>query len=113
MRIYLASVYNAFTLTEKEANVNKVIEVAVELIQRGYNVFVPHLTHYVDMKARELGISISNKRWIDLDLEWLSFCDAMLVLSNSPGVEREIGFAKDYDIPIFYSVKELKEQYGI
>jgi len=107
MKVYIAAPYSAETPELIEANVDKVLAVAVRLTEKGYSVFVPHLTHHVDLKAKEMGIDIPHDEWVRLDLEWLANCDAMLVLDLSPGVRREIQFAKRHSIPLCDSLDQL------
>jgi hypothetical protein len=40
-------------------------------------------------------------------LEWLKKCDAILYYASSPGADRELEFAKENGIAVFFSIKEL------
>ncbi len=95
MRIYVAGKYQG----EVKRNVSAACEAGLELIRAGYDPFIPHLAHYI-------GGDIPEERWKKWGLNWLSSCDGMVVLSNSPGVEREIKRAEELDIPIF-TLEEL------
>lgn len=108
MKVYIAGPYNADTLEQIETNVDRVLRYAVVLSQHGYSVFVPHLTHYIDQKAKEMGIELPNDKWVELDLPWLEVCDAMLVTGKSKGVRSEVEFAAEHGIPICYSLEDLK-----
>ena len=101
MKVYIASPYTAPTPEEVEANVNKVLKVAVRLINEGYNVYVPHLSHYIEQVSKEMSVEISHDKWVDLDTDWLAHCDAMLVLGLSPGVIAEIEFAIAHGISVY------------
>ena len=100
--IYIAAPYMSPTLEGKVANVNRVLGIAAYLSAKGYHLFVPHLMHYIDLRAQELGLDIPDNTWVELDLAWLEKCDALLVLELSPGVQREIEFARRHNIPVYY-----------
>jgi hypothetical protein len=108
-RIYIASPYKAETQQQIQENVDKVLLCAIALIQKGYSVFIPHLSHYTDLKAKEIGEEVPHEKWIELDLEWLKCCNAMLVLGISLGVKSEIEFAREHSIPVYYSFKDLTD----
>ena len=49
---------------------------------------------------------------MELDIEWLSVCDALLRLpGNSSGAEAEVEFARSNSIPVFYNINQLKEYF--
>jgi hypothetical protein len=54
------------------------------------------------------GVITSEKKLKANSLELLSRCDAMLVIDISPGVKKEIKFAKKRGIPVFYDIESLK-----
>lgn len=107
VRIYIAAPYQAENIDLIQANIDKVLTIAVRLTKGGYSVFVPHLTHYIDLKAKEMGIEIDNNTWVELDLAWLVQSDVMLVLGLSPGVEREIEFALEHKILVIWDLNKL------
>jgi len=107
MKVYIAGPYSAKTPRCTELNVSQAIMIGVKLIELGFTVFVPHLSHYLDRKAESIGINIPYDKWIEMDLEWLKHCDVMLVLGYSPGVYQEIKFAVLHRIPMVRSVNEL------
>lgn len=90
MRVYVAGKYKGHV----KQNVLKACEAGLQLIKAGHDPFIPHLAYYIDGEVPE-------KIWKKWGLNWLSKCDAMIVISHSRGVEREIKRAKELDIPIF------------
>ena len=103
MIIYLASPYTNGDIAQ---NIKKVIGYADRLFEMGHTPFIPHLAflwHLISPKPVSF--------WYAYDLIWLSFCDALLRLpGESIGADKEVQFAKDNCIPVYYSVGELDEQ---
>lgn len=106
-RIYLASRYSASTRERRVLNVERAMAVGAILLRKGYQPLVPVISHYLDEFANLTGDPISYNRWMEWALTWVKQCEAVLVISMSPGVEREIECALENKIPIFYSISEL------
>lgn len=107
MIVYVSGKYSAPTEKERQGNTNLAVAAGVELEKRGYHAIIPHLSHYLDIRAKETGIVIDYETWMHHSLFLLSVCDAMLVISDSPGVQREIEFAKRHKIPIYYYTENI------
>ena len=106
-KIYVAGRYSAPAEMEREFNVETAKRVGVLLEQKGHHAIVPHLSHYLDLQAKAMGVEIPYEDWIRHGLEQLSMCDAMLVISESPGVKREIEFAEEHHIPFYYRIEDI------
>lgn len=104
IKVYIASPY---TLGDVAVNVKRQIDVADELILLGFAPYVPlysHFQHMVHPRPYET--------WIKLDLEWVKVCDCLLRLEGeSSGADKEVEFARKNGIPVFYSFRELIDQY--
>jgi hypothetical protein len=109
MFIYIAGRYSAESEMERSFNVETAMRFGVEVEKQGHHAVIPHLSHYVDSQARAMGVIIDYEKWIQHGLEQLSMCDAMLVISESPGVRREIQFAKERHIPIYYRIEDIHD----
>ena len=100
MKVYIAAPY---TMGDVGQNIKRVIDCADALCRRGHTPFVPHLTHLWHL--------ISPKPpsfWYAYDLLWLDLCDALLQLpGESLGADKEVEYAKEHFIPVYYSVEEL------
>lgn len=75
---------------------------ACQLLQKKIHVFSP-ITHNIPIT--EMGIEGTWENWSSYDLGMLSRCDKLLVLEldgwkESKGVQGEIAFAKEHQIPI-------------
>lgn len=108
MKIYVAAPYTAASREEVEKNVTRAIDAGIELLKRGHVPFIPHLTHYVELRAQERDIPITYDEYLDWDREWLDLCDALVYLGRSKGVDIEIARADELGIPIFASVEEVE-----
>lgn len=106
MKIYVAGPYTAPTPEQVLANVNEAIRIGVELIEKGHTPFIPHLTHYVEMWQIENGAEnrLGYEDYLAWDLSWLAECDAIYVIARSPGVDRELAYAKSVEMPVFYAL---------
>jgi hypothetical protein len=107
IKIYIAGAYSAPTWEGKQNNTDKAIEVGVQLILKGHNPLIPHLTHYIDKMAINKGINITWEKWMKIDDEWLCLCDALLLISNSRGANIELERAKQLNKIIYYSLEEI------
>ena len=103
MRVYVAGPYTASSEDEILRNVQTAIDAALEIYSKGHRPYVPHLTHYIDKRAKEIGLEISRedfvRRW---DAPWLALCDALLYLADSPGAREELEAAQGAGMKVFY-----------
>ncbi|HZO99857.1 MAG TPA: DUF4406 domain-containing protein [Terriglobia bacterium] len=108
LRIYVAGPYTADTEDERVKNVKKAIDGAITLYRKGHSPYIPHLTHWVDKRAKELGIAITRedyvRRW---DIPWIEVCDALLLLADSPGAKKELIAAEKLRKQIFGTADEV------
>lgn len=107
MIIYISGPYTADTVEGKLQNTQNTIDVGIELIRKGHTVIIPHLSHYTDMRAQELGIDISWETWMKQDLELLERCDALYFIGESRGANLEREKALDWGLPVYYSLEEV------
>ncbi len=102
LRIYVAGPYTADSECKILDNVRSAIDASLKLYQKGHLPYVPHLTHYIDKRAQELGVQIPRedyvRRW---DMPWLELCDAVLFLAESPGAIEEVQVARRMGKTVF------------
>ena len=104
-KIYLASPYS---LGDMATNVRISMEAANELINEGFAPYCPLLSHF-----QQLSFPQEYDIWMSLDLEWISVCDAMLRLpGESSGADREVEFARNNSIPVFYDLRVMIEYFN-
>ena len=105
MIVYVSGPYSKGDVGE---NIRRACLAGDELLEKGYIPFIPHLSHLYHL--------ISPKpwaMWLKLDLEYLSFCHAVLRLpGESTGADIEVKQAKEWFIPVYYSVSELEVEKG-
>lgn len=105
-KIYIASPY---TLGDKEYNVRRQIECADILMDKNFCIFTPLLSHYHNQIFER-----SYESWMKQDFEWIKVCDGLIRLSGeSIGADLEVQFAKDNNIPVFYSINECINYFKI
>lgn len=98
--VYIASPY---TLGDKEKNVIESLQVADSLLDAGYSPYAPLLTHY-----QAQNFPRPENDWLAHDIKWLKRCDCLLRLpGESKGADAEVAFAKENNIPVYYSLFEL------
>lgn len=109
MRIFISSPYsNGDTITDPailEANVNRSIDMAEALAQRGHASFVPLLFHYWHKLYPH-----DHDFWMQQCLAWLSVSDAMLRLDgHSAGASIEERAAKEIGMMVYYSIDDVPD----
>jgi len=115
MRIYVAGPYspktkNTHTAVQEVAhNVDKAIEVAVKLIEKGHYPFVPHLSHYIHVNpacTKDYG-----NWYYDFDNSFLiHWAEALFYIEPSFGADNEVKLAMKLGLPVFYSLDEVPNE---
>lgn len=104
--IYISGPYTGKTPEETIANVVEAEAMGVEVMKLGCVPLVPHtMTREWDR------FGFSWEQFIEVDLELLSRCDAILMLPrwrDSKGAVIEHDSAKAEAIPIFYDLNDLR-----
>ena len=100
MIVYVAGPY---TTPDVAINMKNAMDAAAQLIEIGYTVVVPHLSHFLHMNNPQ-----PYETWMRMDLEILEKCDAVLrIFGESPGADRETARAYELGIPVYRSIEEL------
>jgi hypothetical protein len=107
LKIYIAAPYTADTEKQIQKNVNAAIDTAFVIFSRGHFPYVPHLTHFIDLRAKESGVVLKWEDYIRWDMPWVKVCDALFYLGSSRGADLELQAAKNWDKKIFYSLDEI------
>ena len=101
-RIYIAGPYSQGNV---EDNVERAIDAAESLSNYGFAPYVPHLTHFWELRHRH-----PYEFWLALDNAFLPTCDALLRLpGQSDGADKEVRLAELLGIPVFYSIDTLRD----
>jgi hypothetical protein len=107
LKVYIAGPYTAQTEEQMVTNVNAAIDASFIIYSRGHFPYIPHLTHFIDQRAKEVGFRLEWEDYIRWDLVWLEGCDALLYLGSSRGADMELEAAKKAGKKIFYSLSEI------
>ena len=107
MKIYVAGPYTTDTDSNIQKNVNNAIDAAITIYKKGHYPYLPHLTHWVDLRSKETGQGLKWEDYVEMDHVWLEECDAMLFLKESRGANLELAYAKKTGKKIFYSLDEI------
>jgi hypothetical protein len=95
LRIYVCCPYTAEkSEDQKIQNVMKAVDAGLVLWKKGHYPYIPHLTHYVDLRAREKHVEMKWEEYVEWDRVWLEVCDAILFLGSSRGALMELEYAK-------------------
>ena len=106
MRIYVIGPLSADHPREVLKNVNSAIDAGIEIMKKGHSVYIPHFFHYMHLRPN---CPFEYEEYMRNDLEWLKVSDAVLVLGNSPGSNRELNFARRLGLKIFKSLEEIPD----
>lgn len=104
IKVYIASPY---TKGDVAVNVKRQLDCVDTLMNFGFAPFAPLYSHFQHMAYPR-----PYEDWIKIDLEWVKVCDCLLRLGGeSSGADGEVKFAKQNNIPIFYSLTDLYNHY--
>ena len=112
MRVYIAGALSSREDRSRDpstvvidylSNVSKMCKVASQVRKLGYFPFVP---------ALDLLLGVINGDWDEEDyrgvgMAFLEVCDAVLVISQSWGVGKEVERANELGIPVYYKLEDL------
>ena len=105
IKVYIASPY---TKGDVAVNVKFQMDIANALMDEGFVPFVPLYSHFQHMAHPR-----PYTDWIELDLEWIPFCDCLLRLGGeSSGADGEVNHAEENHIPVYWSLDALYKAYG-
>ena len=107
MRVYVAGPYSGPTEADRLLNVQRACEVGYELLLRGHNPFIPHLTHFFEEWAAEHRQGLSYEEYMRWDESWLTVCDALYYIGSSPGADIELEVARSYGLLVFESMEDV------
>jgi len=104
-RIYVAGPYNSANVVGVLTNMRYGIDMALNLIRRGYAPFCPWLDFQYGLIAE-----LKKETYQAVSMAWVDASDALLIMpgwKNSGGTEREIARAEELGIPVYYSIEDL------
>ena len=114
-RVYVAGAYSADNVTTIFNNIRKGIRLSTQVFLAGYAPFCPWLDFHFQLMLRGRE-KLTLQNYYDYSCAWLEVSDAMILVpkyENSFGTLQEIELASGLKIPIFESLRELKEMLPI
>jgi len=117
MIIYVAGKYlDSYTNPTKEGtmkNINKALDVGIELYKAGHYPMIPHLNYLLNKRMDENNEPPrDNHYWYKFDNMIIPKCDGLLKINKdgySKGADTEEEFAKKLNIPVFHNIEEIKD----
>jgi hypothetical protein len=100
LKVYVASPY---TIGDHDKNVEISLKAGDELLKKGFVPICPLLSHFWDKISPK-----SYDTWLDMDLQLLAGCDAVLrLLGASEGADKEVKYAMDLGIPVYFVIDDI------
>jgi len=105
MIIGVAGPYSAPTEEQKQKNLNAMNEAAARVLEKGH---IP----IIGMNAALPIVSIANiedkyKATMEISLAVINACDAILMIGESPGANKERDLVRAKELPVYYSIDEI------
>lgn len=105
MIIGVAGPYSADTKEKKKSNLDEMNDAAARLLELGH---VP----IVGMNAALAIVERANiedkyKATMDISLAVIDTCEAILIIGESPGANRERDLVLSKGLPVYYSIEEI------
>ena len=114
MRIYIAGKLSSKedeertpskVITDYIQNISRMCRVASRIRKKGHYPYVPGIDFVIGMVVG----SWEEEHYRGMGMSFLEVCDAVLVISWSWGVRKEVERATELGIPVYYSLEELNE----
>ena len=109
LKIYVAGPYTGDTIEQIEENVTKAMEVGLRIWKKGHFPYIPHLTTWPDILARELGIEMDWEDYMKWHAPWVDACDSLFLLAESKGALLELQRAVEAGKSIFRTLDEIPD----
>lgn len=113
MRVYIAGALSSRESTNRNpsqvvcdyiTNISKMCKIASEVRRMGHYPFVPAL----DFLLGAVDGGWNEEMYRGIGIAFLEVCDAVLVISDSYGVQKELERANQLGLPIIQDLEELK-----
>lgn len=107
MIIGVAGPYSAPTEEQRQKNLDVMNEAAARVLEKGH---IP----IIGMNAALPIVSIANiedkyKATMDISLAVIDKCDAILMIGESPGANKERDLVQTKGLPVYYSIDEIPD----
>jgi len=107
-KVYISGPITAKTKEREQLNVNSAMAYAGKLCHAGIAIYFPHGSWYIDEALRKQGKEPLGYRYLQQDLEWIHFCDAIFrIPGDSAGGDIEVQEAERAGIPVYYDTESV------
>jgi hypothetical protein len=107
MKIYVAGPYTGNTPEEIEQNVRRAMEAGLIIWKKGHFPYIPHLTHWPDLCAKELKIDMNWADYMQWHAPWVDLCDAIIIIAESRGASLELARAIETGKSVFRRLDDI------
>lgn len=105
MIIAVAGKYSAETEAERQANFAAMNEVAARLLEKGHTPLIG--VNAALPVVERADVADKYEAIMQISMAVVAACDAILLISNSKGANRERDFFIENEKPVFYSIEEI------
>jgi len=109
-RIYICGKYSDTDIIKILRNIRVGQEMAALLMRLGHAVFCPFLDYQIALNS--IGGGLTKGQFQANSMAWVEVSDALYVIpgwETSGGTKREIAWAEELGIPVFYDLASLQE----
>jgi hypothetical protein len=105
MIIAIAGPYSAPTEEGRQANLNRLNEAAARVLEMGH---IPLIGVNAALPVVEkANVTDKYKAIMDISMAVIDKCDALLLIAESPGANRERDLILAKGLPVYYSLEEI------
>ena len=105
MIIAVAGKYSAETADEREANFAAMNEAAARLLEKGHTPLIG--VNAALPVVERADVADKYEAIMQISMAVVSACDAILIISNSKGADREREYFLKNNKPVYYSIDEV------
>ena len=107
MKVYVAGPFSSDDPDVVAANIARAISAGIKIRDLGHHPYIPHLNFSVEDALWAVERKYSHSEWLEWDRPWLLSCDAILILSPSPGADQERIWADEAGLTVYESIDAI------
>lgn len=106
--IYVSGPLSADTPEERKIHYNRAMRAGHRIIDRGHFPIIPHaLSSFQEWCEENIGGTPDYELYMAWDFAMIKRCSGLLYLAPSPGADRELAYAEELGLPIWYDVASI------
>ena len=109
MRIAVAGKYSAETEEERQENFAAMNEAAARLLEKGHTPIIG--VNAALPVVERADVADKYEAIMQISMNVISICEAILIISNSKGADRERDFFIAHGKPVYYSIEEIPQNF--